>query len=102
VSQAARYAFGISGIIDEDEKEVYKDMGVITPEPQPVQAEVIINDEPTEEHMALFAGFIERFNAVQDLDTLNAIGKEIGASGLPDKLKNELKAEFKVIKADLS
>lgn len=100
VIQGARYAFGISGIIDEDEKESFKDMGVITPEP-PVQ-EVIVNDQPTEEQEALFAGFIERFNTVQDIETLNKIGKEIGASSLPDKLKSELKAEFKTTRNSLS
>jgi len=101
VIQAARYAFGISGIIDEDEKEAYKDMGVITPE-KDVQAEVIINNEPTEQQLAVFAAFNERFNAVQDLDALSKIGKELGAADLPETLKEQLRAEYRVIKADLS
>ena len=108
--------FQIREIVEEDHKEE-KD---ITPKSKTLEALAALSDKPkseakpeakteqkaiaapSEEQLALFAGFMERFNSVQDIDTLNAIGKEIRDSGLPDKLKNELKAEFKVIKADLS
>ena len=109
--------FQIREIVEEDHKEekditpksktleALSALSADKPEPKSeakAEAKSKAKAEPTEEQMSLFAGFMERFNTVQDLETLNKIGKEIGASGLPDKLKNELKAEFKVIKADLS
>ena len=71
--QCARYAFGLSGIIDEDEAKSYEDAGVIN------MGEKSVNDEPT---------LADKFNADDIVDTeTGEITEEVDTADLQAKME---------------
>ncbi len=107
VIQGARYAFGISGIIDEDEKESYKDMGVIQAETPAAKGQVI--EQQAEPATPEKAGNIEAMTMMLDiidtannLNQLNQIAEQIKADREMNQVeKQQIRAAWKARKGEI-
>lgn len=97
--QAARYTFGISGIIDEDEKDAYQEAGVFEPEKDVSPSKVlneVMNDEPVKGELmpSELEKYMELMNVSTDIRVLQKLYKE-GKTKLNDKASLELLAQSK-------
>lgn len=78
--QAGRYAFGLAGIIDPDEAERYKDVGVIEPNGgEVVENASFISDEEFKTQSQIWGGAIEqgRKTLEEVLDYVQSKGREL-------------------------
>jgi len=106
--QAARYAFGLSGIIDPDEAERFKasqprPVGSGTTRAEPAPVEQRVDREPlTEEQVIKFHGnILEMAGNIADLKNSFTDAYRAARSIKSEKAQRELKALYDTLKADI-
>ena len=113
--QAARYAFGLSGIIDEDEAERYKNTQLereVNPTPNPsnissLKAAIDGKPEPqapqwSQQQQDHYDDLLGKFELAESQEQLNKLANELATLGdLPNGYRNQAMDAYRTRKAEL-